>query len=233
MTMTLSRPITLITGTDTDAGKTVATAVLAAYLNQRGTVQVVNPCQTGMAPGEPGGDVEIVRDLAGLDPNQCHEWSRLPEPLAPTTAARRAGVTLPSVADLADRIIALSDAGRVLVEGAGGVLVGLDSEGHTLLELADALRARGAEPTFVVVCRAGLGSLNHTQLTVNAIRERGHRLDGLIIGAWPADVDLASACNREDLPLLTGLPLVATIPAGIGRDLDAIQRYAKELHDHT
>ncbi len=229
MTITLSRPITLITGTDTDAGKTVATAVLAAHLNQRGPLQVVKPCQTGLQADEPGGDVDIVCNLAGLAKSQCHEWSRLPEPLAPTTAGRRAEVTLPTIAELADRIIALSNAGKVLVEGAGGVLVGLDSDGNTLLELADALSERGAAPAFIIVCRAGLGSLNHTQLTVDAIRHRGHHVDGLIIGAWPDAVDLASSCNLEDLPNLTGLPLLAKIPAGIGQNPEAVQRYAQGL----
>lgn len=223
-------PLILVTGTDTDAGKTVATAVLAAALKNAGELAVIKPCQTGLGPDDPTGDVDIVRQLAGLDSAQCHEFVRLPEPLAPTTAARRAGVTLPSARELAARIVEIAQqSDHTIVEGAGGVLVGLDSDGATIIDLGDALRELGAEPQYVVVCRAGLGSLNHTELTAAALRGRGHDVAGLVIGAWPKDYDLASECNLTDLPALTGLPLLACIPDGIGADPQAVQRYALEL----
>ena len=63
---------------------------------------------------------------------------------------------------------------------------------------------------------AGLGTLNHTELTVNALRARSIEPDGLILGSWPAEPDLAERCNLEDLPRLTGVPLLAVIPEGSG-----------------
>ena len=74
----------------------------------------------------------------------------------------------------------------VVVEGAGGLLVRLDSDGGTLLDLAAELASR-CRVEVVVVCAAGLGTLNHAELTVMALRARGLEPAGLIIGSWPRD----------------------------------------------
>jgi len=198
--------ILVVTGTGTGVGKTVATAALAARAS--GTVIVVKPVQTGVLPGEVG-DVDDVRRLAGCE---VTELVRLPDPLAPDTAARLAGVTLPAVAEHAARIGELAeDFDTVIVEGAGGLLVRLDSADGTLLDLAHALEA-----SVVVVVAAGLGTLNHTELTVRALRARGITPDGLVIGSWPAAPGLAEECNLADLPRVTGVPVVAVIPEGAG-----------------
>lgn len=222
--------VTLVTGTDTDVGKTVATAVLAAVLRHRSRdVAVCKPAQTGLASGEPG-DVAVVGRLSGLAPARLHEFVRLPEPLAPTTAGRRAGVRLPSVAEHAARIVALaSEHPAVLVEGAGGVLVGLDAAGRGLLALADALADAGVRPRFVVVARAGLGTLNHTALTAGAIRAAGHDLAGVIVGAWPERPGLAESCNLAVLPDAADAPLLAVLPAGIGDDPARVAELARGL----
>jgi dethiobiotin synthetase len=99
----------------------------------------------------------------------------------------------------------------VIVEGAGGLLVRLDTEGGTVLDLASQL---GAD--CYVVTRAGLGTLNHTCLTVDAMRIRGLEPRGLIIGSWPDRPGLAETTNRDDLPVLTGVPLAAVLPEGAG-----------------
>ena len=211
--------VLLVTGTSTGVGKTVATAALAAVAASRGErVVVVKPAQTGAADGD--SDAREVHRLTGVD---VQEWTVLDEPLAPATAARRAGVEIPRVATYADPVRALTAThDLVVLEGAGGLLVRLDTDGGTLLDLADALRALGVEVGFVVVAAAGLGTLNHTELTVGALRSRGHHPSGLVIGAWPRDPGLAERCNRDDLPRVTGLPLLAVIPEGAGSlDRDA------------
>ena len=211
--------VLLVTGTSTGVGKTVATAALAAVAASRGErVVVVKPAQTGAADGD--SDAREVHRLTGVD---VQEWTVLDEPLAPDTAARRAGVEIPRVATYADPVRALTAThDLVVLEGAGGLLVRLDTDGGTLLDLADALRALGVEVGFVVVAAAGLGTLNHTELTVGALRSRGHDPSGLVIGAWPRDPGLAERCNRDDLPRVTGLPLLAVIPEGAGSlDRDA------------
>jgi len=194
----------LVTGTDTGVGKTFATAALAAAAD--GRVLVVKPVQTGAADGD--SDAREVTRLAGV---AAEEWVSLPDPLAPDVAARRAGVAIPTVADHAARLRALDGAyDTVIVEGAGGVLVRLDADGGTILDLAGLLPA----PEVVVVTRAGLGTLNHTELTVLALRAHGIEPAGLVIGSWPAQPGVAEHSNRELLPVLTSVPLIAVIPAG-------------------
>jgi dethiobiotin synthetase len=151
--------------------------------------------------------------LTGL--TDLHEGIRLRDPLAPTTAARREGVPLPSVESHAKAIDDLASThDTVLVEGAGGLLVGLDENGRDLADLAARLTTSFA---FVVVTRSGLGTLNHTGLTVEALRARNLPIQGLVIGSWPAAPDLAEQCNLEDLPVTTGVPVIGRIPAGAGR----------------
>ena len=203
--------VLFVTGTDTDVGKTIVTAVLAAAASVHGSVAVVKPAQTGVTSDEPG-DLDEIRRLTGL--TDLHEGIRLLEPLAPTTAGRRQGVALPSVDTHAKTIEDLAaDRDLVLVEGAGGLLVGLDEDGNDLADLAARLDIPFA---FVVVARAGLGTLNHAGLTVEALRARALPIAGLVIGSWPAEPDLAERCNLDDLPTTTGVPVIGRIPEGAG-----------------
>jgi len=196
--------VIVVTGTSTGVGKTIVTAALAA--TTPGAV-VVKPVQTGAMDGD--SDAAEVRRLTGAE---VEEWTTLDEPLAPDTAARRQGVTIPAVASYVARIASLAQE-TVIVEGAGGLLVRLDAAGGTLLDLA-ALLATEAEVEVIVVVAAGLGTLNHTELTVDALRARGLTVRGLVIGAWPAEPGLAERCNLEDLPRIA--PLLAVIPEGAG-----------------
>ncbi len=214
----MTRRVVGVTGTDTGVGKPIATAALAAAASGRPDgVFVVTPVQTGIA-SDPDRDVSVVGRLTGT---RVEELTALDDPLAPDTAARRQGVRIPPVDDYVERIRALSDQhGTVLVEGAGGLLVRLDENGGTLLDLAAGLAAALPDAVrleVVVVCRAGLGTLNHTELTVGALRARGLEPTGLVIGSWPAEPGLAERCNRDDLPRVTGVPLVAVLPEGAGR----------------
>ncbi len=200
--------VVVVTGTDTGVGKTVVTAALAVALRLRGLrVAVVKPAQTGVAEDEPGDLVEVER-LGGI--KDLHEFARFPEPLAPATAARRAGMTAPSVREHAIRTAALSGRDVVLIEGAGGLLVELDGDGGTVADLASLLRAPA-----IVVARAGLGTLNISALTCEALRRRRVPCLGLVIGAWPTSPDLAMRCNVEDLPRYTKVPLLGQLPQGV------------------
>jgi dethiobiotin synthetase len=200
----------VVTGTDTEVGKTIVTAALAALARTRGQrVAVVKPVQTGLRAGEPG-DLDEVRRLSGVD--DLHEIARFADPLAPATAAARDGATPPTVAELARRIQALADRDLVLIEGAGGLLVRFTADGATVADLALGLGAPA-----VVVTRPALGTLNHTALTCEALRARGVSCPGLIIGAWPDRPDLAARSNLEDLPHYAGVPLLGRLPEGAAR----------------
>lgn len=193
----------------------MATAALALRAAASGTVTVVKPVQTGIGPAHPDevADADEVHRLTGC---AVQEFTCLEDPLAPDTAARLRGVRIPPVAEYADRVRVLAEFhDTVIVEGAGGLLVRLDTDGGTLLDIAAEL-ARTLPVEVVVVTAAGLGTLNHTELTVAALRARGLEPTGLVIGSWPADPGLAERCNADDLPRVTGVPIVATIPAGAG-----------------
>ncbi|TDE38744.1 ATP-dependent dethiobiotin synthetase BioD [Actinomadura sp. 6K520] len=202
--------VLVVTGTCTGVGKTVVTAALAAVAATRdASVAVVKPGQTGVRAGEPG-DLDAVRRLAGLD--DVHEFARFPDPLSPAAAARRAGVPPVRLPEVAERVRDLSgDRRLVLIEGAGGLLVRYDDEGNTIADLARWLGAAA-----VVVTRPGLGTLNHTALTLEAMAHRGVQLAGVVIGEWPADPDLAMRSNIRDLETIAARPLAGALPAGAG-----------------
>lgn len=203
-------PVVIVTGTGTEIGKTVVTAAVAAAALARGrTVAVLKPAQTGIGPGGTGDAAEVAR-LAGAV--TAVELARFPEPLAPETAARRAGaspVRPDEIAVAAEKLATEHD--LVLVEGAGGLLVRFDETGATL---ADAARLLGAP--VLVVAPAGLGTLNMTALTAEALRARALTLEGVVVGRWPAAPDLAARCNLADLPESAGAPLLGVIPEGAG-----------------
>lgn len=201
----------LVTGTGTGVGKTVVTAGIAALALAAGrSVTVVKPAQTGVGDDEDGDLAEVVR-LAG-EAVETVEVARYPDPLAPEAAARRSGqpyVDRAVVADVVRRALESSDV--VLVEGAGGLLVRYDDRGLTAADVA-----RDAALPVLVVSTAGLGTLNAVALTVEAIRARGLELAGVVVGAWPAEPDLASRSNLRDLESIAGTGLLGAVPEGVG-----------------
>ncbi len=212
-----------VAGTDTGVGKTVATAALACHARLSGLdVAVCKPAQTGTAGGDD--DLAEIGRLAGV--MQLFGGARYPQPLGPVAAAERARMPLLTADDLRDVIRAADAPGRLtLVEGAGGLLVELGADGVTLRDLAAELSA----PVLVVVA-AGLGTLNHTALTLEAIAAKGLSCAGLVIGSWPATPGLAEASNRGALARLS--PVRAVLPAGAGvLDAGAFAAVARDAFD--
>jgi dethiobiotin synthetase len=223
-------------------GKTIVTAAIAGLARAAGrSVAVVKPAQTGVRPAYPKGsayskdtaypkngaypkdtayskdtahpdgdvpDIETVTALSGV--TDTHELARFPDPLSPEAAARTSGLPPLDVTEAADYISMLAaERDLVLVEGAGGLLVRYDPAGRTLADLAAALRA-----PVLIVAAAGLGTLNHTALTCEALRNRGLRTAGVVIGSWPASPGLAEMQNLRDLPAAAGAPLLGMLPEG-------------------
>jgi len=239
------RGVLVVTGTGTGVGKTVVTAAVAALALARGDrVAVVKSAQTGIvarlydeksvnvaarqrptftdapdtgalgteAPdnGDDPPDADTITRLSGV--TDTHELARFPDPLSPEAAARVSGLPPLDMADSAEYIAELADSrDLVLVEGAGGLLVRYDKAGTTIADLAAMLAA-----PVLVVAAAGLGTLNHTALTLEAIAARKLRLAGVVIGSWPRDPGLADRENLTDLETVTGGPLAGLLPADSG-----------------
>ncbi|MGB0876098.1 MAG: dethiobiotin synthase [Mycobacterium sp.] len=199
--------VLFVTGTGTGVGKTIATAALACNARLAGVeVAVCKPVQTGIRDGED--DLAEVARLAGIA--DVHSLAAFPESLAPLAAAQRVGSALPGRAALVDMVAGVDRPGMLtLVEGAGGLLVEIGDAGVTLRDLAGDLGA----PVLTVVA-PGLGTLNHTALTLEALATKRVGSAGLVIGAWPAEPGAAEVGNREALALLG--PVRAELPAGLG-----------------
>lgn len=212
-------PDLLVTGTDTGIGKTVVAAALIFALRDRGVRAVgFKPAETGMIPGEPS-DSELLAAASGHAEPLAQPLLRLAEPLAPAVAAERARASLDPAA-VEDRLRALRAAGyRVVVEGAGGLLVPL-AWGYSALDLA---AREGLEA--VVVGRAGLGTLNHVALTVEALRRREVVVRGIVLNGKSEPSDLAEATNPAALArLLPGHPIVVVPRHATSDPLEAARR---------
>ena len=207
------RGVLLITGTGTGVGKTITTAAIAALARAAGQrVAVVKLAQTGVhdGPGSDTPDLCTVKRLTGI--TDTHELARFPDPLSPEAAARVSGLPPVDFARAAALIAVLeADRDLILVEGAGGLLVRYDDDGATIADLAAALDA----PALVVTA-AGLGTLNHTALTLEAAAARKVRTAGVVIGSWPRRPGLAERENLADLETLANGPLAGLLPEGSG-----------------
>ncbi|WP_250038200.1 dethiobiotin synthase [Paractinoplanes maris] len=200
----------MVTGTDTEVGKTIVTAAVAAAAQAAGLrVAVIKPGQTGISTGEPT-DIEVITRLAA--PDTTRTLAEYPDPLAPLAAATVASLPPLDLSEVVDAIRAEADKhDLVLVEGAGGLLVPMgvrpSGESWTVADLATTLGI-----STIVVARAGLGTLNHTALTLEALARRGVPA-GVVIGAWPGDPELVHWANLGEL-----VPhLIGALPAGAGR----------------
>jgi 8-amino-7-oxononanoate synthase len=193
------RPLWVV-GTDTDAGKTIAAAAVVHALGELGPVAYWKPVQTG----DDSDTATLRRLVPGLDADEPHTW--FPLPASPHEAAAAAGSAIePAALDAAlDAQLVARPTGRLVVEPAGGLHVPLTNEVLT----SDWLAQR-REP-LVLVARSGLGTLNHTLLTVEALAARGLKPEALILVGPPHPSNAATLRGRVACPLFE-LPHLAPL----------------------
>lgn len=199
----LSRGL-VMTGTDTGVGKTLVSAALCAAWDRAGhDVVYVKPAQSGAADGD-----DDAADVAALTRLPTLVGPIIGPSLAPAVAARRAGQDL-TLLDLLEPIEqGLDRHERVVVEGAGGLLVELGTDGATILDLAIEVGL-----PILVVARPGLGTLNHTALTVAHIRDRGFPCVGVVVADADGEpANLATQTNLDELRRLTDDHVVGIVP---------------------
>jgi dethiobiotin synthetase len=177
-------PGLFVTATDTGVGKTVVAGAIADYLRRGGKrVAVCKLVATGCPRRREGlvsEDAEFLAACADArHPLDVICPQRFAEPLAPAIAAQRSGGRVDEAA-IDSAIAEMAAASDVMVvEGVGGVMVPI-TEGRTVLDWAVEL----AIPT-VVIARPGLGTINHTLLTVGALRQAGAKVAGVVINRYP------------------------------------------------
>jgi 8-amino-7-oxononanoate synthase len=200
-----------VTGTGTGVGKTVVAAAVARTLRRAGLgVAAMKPAQTGTSEG--ADDLAFIRLVGGVPPARCSATYALRRPLAPSVAARMEGISLEPGRIVDDFRRLRGQAGVVVVEGAGGLLVPF-SDSADMADLASALHV-----PLLIVALPGLGTLNHIALTVEAASARGLEVAGVVLCGFPAGPELpglAEATNPGEVEDLAGV-----VPHLPGLDVD-------------
>jgi dethiobiotin synthetase len=209
----LKIPGLFVTGTDTGVGKTVIAGAIAHSLRQRGRrVAVLKPVATGCVRRREGlvsEDAEFLAHCADSPhPLDLICPQRYAEPLAPAVAAERAKQPLDWSAVQRSIDLMSRDTDVMVVEGVGGLMVPLDEAGHAVLDFATWLRLPA-----VVVARPSLGTINHTLLTVSALRGAGVKVAGVVINRYPPEnTDIATETNPRAIEKWGKVPLLAIVP---------------------
>lgn len=199
-------PGIFVTGTGTEVGKTVVAAVLAHTIAAAGRrVAVFKPCVTGLEePGET--DHELLRRASGSSQSDADIAPyRYDPPASPHLAAALAGEELDPERLRAAAAAAAEGAEAIVCEGVGGLLVPL-TLGYSVRDLAADLGYPVA-----VVAPPGLGTINHTLLTVESARAAGLRVAAVVLNPWPAEPTALEEDNRAAIARLAAVE-VLTLP---------------------
>ncbi len=199
-----------VTGTDTGVGKTVLAAAIVAALRSRGVAaRPLKPVITGLddPPGDDWPpDDELLGGAAGIPAAEVSPLRYGPA-VSPHLAAELAGAPLTREALLeAVREAAARAADVLVVEGVGGLLVPL-APGYDVRDLA-----RDVGLPVLLAARPGLGTINHTRLTLEAARAAELDVRAVVLTPWPAEPDAIARSNRATIAQLGEVP-VATLPA--------------------
>jgi dethiobiotin synthetase len=196
-----------VTGTDTGVGKSVVAASICAGLAARGQrVAAFKPVVTGLdeSPGDWPPDHELLASVTGQDADAVAPW-RFGPPASPHLAAELDGAALEPSELLAAARRAGAWADALVCEGVGGLMVPI-TPGYLVRDLALDLRM-----PLVVAARPGLGTINHTLLTLEAARAAGLEPVAVVMTPWPEDPTAVERSNRETVERLGGVP-VAGLP---------------------
>lgn len=196
-----------VTGTDTGVGKTAVASAIAKGLRNKGVnVGVMKPIQSGE-----DNDAARLIEAAGVEDDLSIVVPyAFKEPVAPTLAARLEGVDI----DIDVIRKCYSELGKrhevVIVEGAGGIMVPLVEKGVESYLMSDI--AKDMDLPVIIVARAGLGTVNHTLLTIDHAREKGLDILGVIINGYPERPNLSEKNNPRMIEELSGVPVLSIIP---------------------
>ncbi|KJR96581.1 MAG: hypothetical protein VR68_14250 [Peptococcaceae bacterium BRH_c4a] len=210
-----------ITGTDTGVGKTVVTAGLLAAMTGAGLDAVAfKPVQSGAVPGASGPDSPdaafYVKASGVAGSSSDYNLYRFIPPLSPHLAAEISGISIDPSAILNRCRDLLAEHRVLLVEGAGGICVPLTRSGYTVASLAGDLGF-----PLVVVARPGVGTINHTVLTISYALAAGLKVAGFIFNGPGGTKGDPERDNAGIIRQMTGVPFWGWLPYLPGLDVDA------------
>jgi dethiobiotin synthetase len=207
-----------VTGTDTGVGKTVVAAAVCAALAARGErVAAFKPVVTGLdeEPGEWPRDHELLAQVASAGQTAADVAPiTFGPPVSPHYAAEQAGRSIEPTELAAAARAAAHGADALVCEGVGGLLVPL-TPGYLIRDLALDL-----DLPLLVAARPGLGTINHTLLTLEAARAAGLEVAAVVITPWPYEPTGMERSNRETIEALGGVrvwELPVTTPARLAQ----------------
>lgn len=219
-----------VTGTDTEIGKTVVAAALTAALAADGVaVGAFKPAVTGLDDAPDGGkphDHELLAACAGMAPEAVAPY-RFGPAVSPHLAAELAGEVIDAGTLVAAARAAAGDGRTLIAEGVGGLLVPLTLDGVLVRDLVVALGL-----PLVVVARPGLGTINHTMLTIEAARGAGIDVRGVVLTPWPDAPSAMERSNATTIEALSGVG-VSTLARLPGFSVDELASAGATLpYDH-
>lgn len=187
-----------VTGTGTEVGKTVVAAALARTAAARGArVAVFKPAVSGLSEGSAEPDHELLRRAAGSRQSDDEIAPyRYGPPLSPHLAAELAGEAVEPARLRAAAREAAAGADLLVTEGVGGFLVPL-TLGYLVRDFA-----RDLGLPVVVAAAPGLGTINHSLLTIESVRAVGLEVAAVVLTPWPAEPGTLERSNRETIERL-------------------------------
>lgn len=199
-----------ITGTDTDIGKTALSALLLAELRRRGmNAAPMKPAQTGCDGGVPDLDYSLAMAQMEISAEDYANMSpyRFEPACSPHLAAELAGTEI----DIAEMVIAArtlaSEYEFIIAEGAGGIMVPLNRR-EIMLDLMQALKL-----PILIAARPGLGTINHTLLSIRALRSDGLNIAGVVIvESQSSKSGFIEEDNLNTIEQFGKVPILGTIP---------------------
>ena len=221
-----------ITGTDTDVGKTLVTALILHSLQQRGYhAAPYKPVQSGgiiqngklIAP-----DIDFYEKVTGK--NYENAYTYLMEPAySPHYAARLEKMEIKRENIISHYHSLVEKSEIVLVEGAGGMAVPIIDESYCVVDLMVELNL-----PIIIVARSSLGTINHTTLTVEYAKSKGLKIAGIIMNGFATPITDAEKNNIDSIEKLTGVQVIGTIPIVENleenlNDKDSISRLASNI----
>ena len=214
-----------VTGTDTGVGKTILSATLLAVIaSENERVQAYKPVLTGL--DEPAGsqwprDHELLAAAAGMEPEEVAPFRYRPA-VSPHLAASLVGERIDPQTLIAGARTMACDGDVLIVEGVGGLLVPLDDD-YTVRDFAVALGL-----PVLIAARPGLGTINHSLLTLQAARTSGLDVRAVVLTPWPEEPSELERSNRETIARL-GSVEVETLATVAGPDPAELARAGASL----